>query len=208
MAGPYHVGAGYVWGVWPDSPLRVGVIMRRVLLLALLGLAPPLAAQATPEDAARAYGAAVFSGDWAGTARLMHPSALRQLRDLVSPAVADPGAVGLLQQLFGVGSAAEFAATPDTILFARLLKSALGQNPEVAAVMSDAQVIPLGHITVQGDTTFVVTRLVLGAEHGITITKFDVMPFIQDQGRWWGLLNADITNLTAVLTRMAGQRQM
>ena len=183
--------------------------MRPALLALLLaGAAVPLAAQATPEDAARAYGAAVFSGDWAGTARLMHPSALRQLRDFVTPSVADPGAVGLLQQLFGVNSAAEFAATPDTVLFARLLKAAIGQNPEVAQVMSDAQVVPLGHITVQGDTTFVVTRLILGADRGITITKFEVMPFIQDQGRWWGLLNADITNLTAVLTRMAGQRQM
>src|SRR5256885_2356701 len=86
-------------------------------------------AQATPEAAASAFGTAFAAGDWAGAARLMHPAALRQLRDLFSLALTNDKLGQARQQLFGLQSVAEASATPDTALFAAFLKSLTSRQP-------------------------------------------------------------------------------
>jgi hypothetical protein len=42
---------------------------------------------------------------------------------------------------------------------------------------------------------------------GMTISQFDVMPFVYDQGRWWGILKADFTNMAAMLQQALGTRK-
>src|SRR5438105_1852702 len=104
----------------------------RSLVPLIIGLAmasETLAAQATPEAAATAFGTAFAAGDWAGAARLMHPAALRQLRELFSLALTNDKLAQARQQLFGIQSAAEAAATPDTVLFAAFLQNMFKKQP-------------------------------------------------------------------------------
>ncbi len=166
----------------------------------------PARAQDSPEVAAKTLGEAMKVGDWAAAARLMHPRALKQLRSLFEPMLDAPGAEQLGAQLFGVSSNAELASTPDTVLFANLMRTVLNQQAGLADAMRTAIVTPLGHVTGGADTVLVVTRMALTVE-GIMISQFDVMPFIYDDGRWWGLLKADITNMAAMLQRSFGARR-
>ena len=180
--------------------------MPRYRLLLLLGiLAPaPVVAQATPEAAAEAFGAAIVKNDWAGAARLMHPQALRQLRDIFVPLLSSPEGGEVGTQLFGVTSGAQLAATPDTALFARFLEKVTTQAG-LGDALKGATITPLGHVTLPGDTALVVSRMTMTAE-GLTLSVFDVMPFIKHEGVYRGMLKADFTNMSAMLKARLGGR--
>jgi hypothetical protein len=171
------------------------------------GSTPPShpAVQVDPEGAARVFSHAIKVNDWSAAARAMHPHALKQLRELFQPLVNAPGGDQLLSQLFGVPSAAAFAKMPDTVMFANFLRAAVGQEAGMAEALRTANVTPLGHIQASGDTVLVVSRTTLTVQ-GVTITQFEVMPFVREGGRWWGLLKADFTNMAALLRRSLGAK--
>jgi hypothetical protein len=176
--------------------------MRCVLLAATLALAcRTLAAQNTPEAAASAFGTAVAAGDWAGAARLMHPGALRRMRELYALALTNENLAKAREQLFGFQSAAEAASAPDTVMFAAFLKSLLSHQPEYLAALKTAKLTTLGHIQQAGDTTLVVTRITFESG-GSTVSQFDVMPFLRDGSVWRGLLKPEFVNLATMLKRL------
>lgn len=183
-------------------------MLRPLALCALLAYAVPApgAAQDTPEAAATAFGNALRANDWAATARLMHPTALRQLRTLFEPIVAAEGMEQVGTRLFGTTSAAAFASTPDTVLFAAFLRNVLASQQGFGEALRGATIQPLGHVAQGADTMLVVSRMTLTIE-GVTISEFDVMPFVHDQGRWWGILKADFTNMAAMMQRALGARK-
>ncbi len=155
-----------------------------------------------PEAAARVFGAAIRAADWPAAARLMHPAALRQLRSLFEPMFSVPDMQASAAEMFGV-TPETLASTPDTVLFAGLLKSMMSQEGLSEALRS-AQITPLGHVAV-GDTMMVVSRMSMTVQ-GMTITQYDVMPFVYDDGQWWALLKAEITNMAAMIQRAANQQ--
>lgn len=174
-------------------------LMRCLSFVLILGLMipAPAVAQTTPEAAAQSFGTALTTGDWPGAARLMHPQALGQLRDLFSSVVASPQGTELATQFFGVSSAAEFGTTPDTVLFARFLKNVTSATG-MADALKGAQITALGHVTLPGDTVLVVSRMTMSVQ-GITISSFELMPFVQLNGAYRGMLKADFTNMAAML---------
>jgi hypothetical protein len=174
-----------------------------ILLLSLL-LTPAVSAQGTPEAAATAFGAAIKGADYAAAARIMHPSALRQLHQLFAPLVTAPKAGDMAKQLFGVESASAFASTPDTVLFARFLQTVMAQQAGVGEALRTAKIEALGHVAGSGDTALVVSRMTMTIQ-GITLSTFDVMPFTLYEGRYRGLLKADFTNMAAMLRSRLGQ---
>jgi hypothetical protein len=174
----------------------------RLALLAALALNLPLHGQASPEAAAEAFGASLRANDWPAAARLMHPDALHQLRGLLTPLVSSAKGGELGKQLFGVASAAELASTPDTVLFAAFLGKMLAQQG-LAEVLKGAKMTPLGHVNQPGDTVLVVSRMVLTMNE-LTISSFDVMPFLPYKGAFRGLLKADFTNLITMLQARLG----
>lgn len=182
--------------------------MRRAIVALVLAVGMPSAAvraQAAPEDAAREFGAAMRRNDWPAAARIMHPEALRQLRDLFQPIVSAPGMEALQSQMFEVQSLAEFARLPDTVLFARFLKNSIRQQEGMAEALRSATITPLGHVPQGGDTMLVVSRMSMSVS-GIAIRDFEVMPFVRYQGRWRGLLKTDFTNMAAMFRRALSAR--
>lgn len=175
--------------------------MRRtsLLLASLLTMAPPaLVGQGTPEAAAEAFGTAVIASDWPRAARFMHPEALRVLRGFLEPLVTSTEGAQLGTQLFGVKSAAELAATPDTVLFARFLANTM-KEAAGAEVLSTAKIQALGHIEQPGDTVLVVSRLTLPLTPTAAITSYELVPMLLYQGQYRGLLKADMTNLLTMI---------
>jgi hypothetical protein len=155
---------------------------------------------ATPEAAAQAFGNALKANDWAAAARLMHPDALKQLRALFTPMLSIPGAESMGAELFGARSNADLATLPDTVMFASFLRNVLNQQPGLADAMRTSTFTPLGHVKAEGDTVLVVSRMAFTVE-GMTVSQFDVMPFILDEGQWRGLLKADFTNMATMIRR-------
>jgi len=179
--------------------------VRSLLFASIVALSTPQRAhaQGTPEAAAAAYGAAIKANDWPAAARMMHPTALKQLRDLIAPLVASPAGGEMGLQLLGVHSSAELAATPDTVLFATFLRNVMAQQAGLGDALRSATIVPLGHVAGGGDTVFVVSRMTMSVE-GVELKTFDVMPFLLLDGQWRGLLKSDFTNMAAMLRRALG----
>lgn len=173
--------------------------------LLLVTLPATSAAQATPEEAATAFGTAVKGSNWAAATRMMHPSALAQMRSLFNPIFATPVGAQTLGPLFSVSSAAEFAALPDTVMFARFLGSVVSRQDGLADAMRTLVLTPLGHVNGGGDTVLVVIRTQLTVGE-VAVSGFEVSPWIKDRGRWWALLKTDYTNMAAMLQARLGQR--
>jgi hypothetical protein len=172
-------------------------IKRAGIGLCLAICAGPALAQNTPEAAATAFGKALSAADWPGAARLMHPSAIRQLRELFSLALSNDKLSQAREQIFGFKSAAEAKEAPDTVLFAAFLKHVLTRQQGFVEAMKTATITPLGHIQ-PGDTAFVVTRLNYNVG-GVAVTQFDVMPFVRAGPVWKGALKSDFINMAAML---------
>ncbi len=91
--------------------------MRTAVLLLLL-VAPfpaPTWAQAqaqeeSPQQVTRRFMQAMQGGDWTGMAALMHPAALRQLRELLTVLFEAERADDIRQRLLGVSTVAEARA--------------------------------------------------------------------------------------------------
>jgi hypothetical protein len=158
-----------------------------------------LRAQSTPEAAASAFGTALATADWPGAARLMHPGALKQLRDLFSLALYNEKLGQAREQLFGFQTSAQASSAPDTVLFAAFIKSLISHQAGLSEALKTATFTPVGHIPAGGDTVLVVTRMRLTAGGGVPITQYDVMPFLREGPVWKGLLKTDFTNMAAML---------
>ena len=166
-------------------------------LLVACTLASALRAQATPESAAQTYTQALRDNDWAAAARGMHPEALRQLRDLLAPILAGPSGDQVAAGLLGTTASAA-AAMPDTVFFAHFIERVLTAKPEVGEALHEAKFTALGHVAGGGDTVLVVSRMSMSIR-GVTVTTYEVMPFLQVDGRWLGLLKADFANMAAAM---------
>jgi hypothetical protein len=183
-------------------------MLRQAICAALVLLALPTAgrAQTTPEAAAQTYGNAIKANDWAAAARLMHPAALNQLRSLFGPLITSPGGDEIGLQIFGVHSGAEWAAMPDTVLFAMMLRFTMSREAGLAEALQSATIVPLGHVPAGGDTVLVVSRMTFDIG-GISLGQFEVMPFLLADGRWWGLLKVDFRNMAAMLQGALGDSE-
>lgn len=173
-----------------------------VLTLAICFSATALWSQKTPEQTATDFATAIKTGNWSRAAQIMHPAALTQLRTLFEPIVSTPRGAEVGAQIFQINSPAEFKAAPDTLLFARLMKAVSAQQG-MGDALRNSTVTPLGHISLPGDTVFVVSRVGVTVE-GTELTTYEVTPFLLHQGEYRALLKADFTNMAKMLRKQLG----
>ena len=197
-------------------PRRTGA--SPLLCLTLLLGAAPLAAQrptslptttaapsarATPEGVTGLYLGAIRAGKWDDAAALMHPAALHQLRAMFEPIVRADTSGELGRQLFGVANAAALAALSDTALFAHFLRTVIGASPELAQIMTSADVRMIGHVNDGPDSAYVVYRIHVSLG-GIGIGKVDTAPTERFGSEWRMLLTGDVENMAAGLRARFG----
>ena len=157
-------------------------------------------AQATPESVASRYMEAMRRGDWAASARLMHPDALRQLKQMFRPIVlAEPThQVGIT--FFNVRTPAEYDRLPSEQAFERLMRGLIQMRPELRSAVATSQFEIIGHVTEAPDVAHVVYRMKVTTQ-GIGVTKTAVMSLRRSGASWRGLLSGDIEGLAAALSR-------
>lgn len=166
----------------------------------LLAAVVPGGAQSSPEDLARRYSEALAQGDFAGAARLTHPAAQRQMRELFEPLLESALFDQLGPTLFSVSSRDELVRTADSTLFAAFLRNAVAREDGLGDALRSAKTTVLGTVPGAADTAYVVMRVEMTVE-GIVISQFDVMPALRHDGVWLGLLKADFGNMAILMRR-------
>jgi hypothetical protein len=158
----------------------------------------------TPEAVTRQYAAAVRANDWVGTANLMHPEALARFRRMLMPILAADSTGQLCRRLFDASSSAELAALPDDELFARFFRTLVTDAPELHAMFTGADLVPVGHVLEGTDVAHVVFRMKVAAG-GVTLTKVQAVSLKRAGATWRVLLSGDIEGLAAALARRTGR---
>jgi hypothetical protein len=179
----------------------------RTVLLAI-PLATPVALPAqteTPEAVAEQYFRAMRSENAAAVAKLMHPDALAELRDLLDPLFQStlPEADDFRQRFLGVRTVTEAQALSDTTVFLNFLGSLADQLPVFGAALRGASMETLGHVTEGADTAHVVYRVTVEIED-LTVRRITVLSLRRHGETWRGLLTGDYSELAAVLRATLG----
>jgi hypothetical protein len=175
--------------------------MRRMLLAALVVLAPGLAAQETPEQVVQRYYETFRAGDFAANAAIMHPAALEELKTTMVGFAEIPGATEEegFTEMFGVRTLEEMRALAPAVLFERMLRSQLG-NDEMREILGGTEVAVLGHV-MEGDTTAHVVyrmRMSFGEQ---TMDQVQVMPLKRADGEWRVLLTGSFAGMMGSIPR-------
>jgi len=182
------------------------IAARAALATTLLALPAAAVAQdraETPETVTRQYAAAVRANDWVGTASLMHPDALAHFRRMFIPILAADSTGQLCRRLFDASSSAELAELPDDELFARFFRTLVNDAPELHAMFTAADLVPVGHVLEGNDVAHVVFRMKVAAD-GVTMTKVQAVSLRRAGRTWRVLLSGDFEGLAAALARRTG----
>ncbi|HSM07823.1 MAG TPA: hypothetical protein VLA33_02265 [Gemmatimonadota bacterium] len=179
-------------------------------LLLALPAAAPLAAQeataarpageldaSTPEAATVSLVDRIRTSDYEGMADLMHPAALDELRELFQPVLEAEQMAELRTEVFGTPSVEEATALSGRDIYETIISFALGADPATSAAMQSVEADVVGHI-MEGDTAHVVYRMNLNIE-GFEMSQTAVASYRQHEGRWLGLLTADLRGMVAGL---------
>ena len=185
------------------SPHRV--LLRALVVLVLAPLAPSaVTAQAaeTPEHVAERYVRALKAQQWDSMAYLMHPLALRQLRELLTPLFESPKLGAARAELMGDSSLSDVRALSDTAVFSLFMSHLMRSQAQVMEFMRTARVAFLGHVAEGPDTVHVVYRMTI-EDTAFAVSKMDIISLQRLGDSWRALLTADLRPLAAMLRREA-----
>jgi hypothetical protein len=161
---------------------------------------PPVATTVTPESVVARYVEATKRRDWKASAALMHPDALKQLKQMFRPIVASKSEMGLGKMFFSVQTLTEYDRLSGQQAFERLMTAVTRQNPDVSSALATSKATIIGHVLEGPDTAHVVYRMTAKVQ-GISVTKLAVMPLKRSGNSWAGLLTGDIEGMAAALAR-------
>jgi hypothetical protein len=158
----------------------------------------------TPEAVVRRYTEAMRGGEWDTAARLMHPEALAQFRQMMLPAFQAEGpGRSLRDQFFDGMTEARIRHLSDTAFFARFFRGMMALNPELLGVVQGAEIAMVGHVLEGEDVAHVVYRMQMQMDE-MTFTKLDVMSVKRHGATWRGLLTGTMEGLVAALSGTRG----
>lgn len=172
----------------------------------LVGAAAPVRAQdsADPEAFIVDFVDATRAGDWARVSSYMHPEALARFKSMFAPIAALDSAGRVLPHLFGIASPAAFDATSADSLYTTFMATMVSQSPELGGVLAGSTIQPIGHLLEESTgLTHVVYRMRVQSA-GITITKVEVVPLKQHEGRWRAMLTGDMEGLASAIQAQLG----
>lgn len=149
----------------------------------------------TPEGTAQAYMEATRQRDWQAAASLMHPDALREMRDFVESLLQMPDGAQLGAVLFEGKTSEAIAALPDTEYFAAFLGMAMNEMGGMDDLLSSAQSDIVGTV-MEGETAHLVVRISMSADD-FSFSQMEVQSYRQYEGQWLALLQGDLSSMIA-----------
>jgi hypothetical protein len=172
--------------------------LRSILILAALSAASGAdfarAAQDTPESAAKAYLAALRSGDWAKCASLMHRDALASMKRTFAAAIDADKTGDAAKTIFKLKSAAEYSQLSEATVFERVMDFITSVDPEMKTDLASSTNTILGRVDESPDLAHLVlrSRTKMGGEE---VDEVDLISFKKQDSTWRALLPSDIENM-------------
>jgi hypothetical protein len=172
--------------------------LRSILILAALSAASGAdfarAAQDTPESAAKAYFAALRSGDWAKCASLMHRDALASMKRTFAAAIDADKTGDAAKSIFKLKSAAEYSQLSEATVFERVMDFITSVDPEMKTDLASSTNTILGRVDESPDLAHLVlrSRTKMGGEE---VNEVDLISFKKQDSTWRALLPSDIENM-------------
>jgi hypothetical protein len=172
--------------------------LRSILILAALYAATGAdfarAAQDTPESVAKAYFAAIQSGDWAKCASLMHRDALASMKRTFAAAINADKTGDSAKTIFKLKSGAEYSQLSEATVFERLMDFITSVEPDMKTALASSTNTILGRVDESPDLAHVVFRSRTKME-GEEINEVDLISFKKQDSAWRALLPSDIENM-------------
>ncbi len=161
----------------------------------------------SPESVAKAYFAAMRSGDWAKCAGLMHPDALASIKRSFATVINADKSGGAAKAIFGLKSSAEFAQLTDAAVFERLMGFITSAVPDVKTAMEASTSTVLGQVSEGADLAHIVYRsqIKLG---GAEVSQVELISLKKSGSAWRALLTSDMEELFEKFAEgMSGKRE-
>jgi hypothetical protein len=172
--------------------------LRSILILAALYAATGAdfarAAQDNPESVAKAYFAAMQSGDWAKCASLMHRDALASMKRNFAAAINADKTGDSAKTIFKLKSGAEYSQLSEATVFERLMDFITSVEPDMKTDLASTTNTIIGRVDESPDLAHVVFRSRTKME-GEEINEVDLISFKKQDSTWRALLPSDIENM-------------
>ncbi|MGH9768168.1 MAG: hypothetical protein ACREAB_12090 [Blastocatellia bacterium] len=157
------------------------------------------ATQDTPESVAKAYFAAMKSGDWAKCASLMHPDALASMKRTFAAVVTADKTGEAAKGIFGLKSKAEYAQLSEEAVFERLMGFITGALPDMKTALAASTSTVLGRVDENPDLAHIVYRTQIKLA-GAEVSEVEMISFKKHGATWRALLTSDMEEM---LTKFA-----
>jgi hypothetical protein len=170
-----------------------------------LALAPALALAEgqSPEEVARVGLDLVSKRDWPAYAHLMHPEALRSMKQMFRPIVEADTKGEAAQGLFGVAGIKGYDAASDSALFCSLMVNLMKIAPAMVEAVKNAQYTVIGSVPEGQDRVHVVYRVRTAAED-VQVTKVSAISLRRHGETWRFLLSGNMEGLASALKKAHG----
>ncbi len=184
--------------------MKIKQILLPVLSIAVLSV---VVAQAQvpekPEEIARACIEASRAGDWLKAGSLMHPAALKQLRDMFGPLIEMAKTEKDKQEMsamLGVKDKAAFDKLSDQEVFGKIFGMITSISPEIKNALNSSTYEIIGSVPEKTDLLHVVFRMQLkldlpNAPTPISFGKLDVMTLQRFENSWRAILKGDLQGI-------------
>ena len=162
----------------------------------------------TPPEVARRMWSAVQDHRWDAVAGLMHPTALQEFRQLLSPILAadSPAADSVRQLLLGSASRSAAAAVSDSAIYVRLMLWSSSLNATKPGAVEATHYQLLGTVTEGRDTVHVIGRA-SATVSGRHLTWIQVTSLMRSGAAWRGLLELNWSQFAAALSAAVTRKQ-
>ncbi len=174
------------------------LFLKSILILAALSAAAGAgyaqASQETPESVAKAYFAAMKTGDWAKCASYMHADALASMKRTFSTVISADKTGEAAKAIFGLKSGAEYAKLSEAAVFDRMMSFLTGSVPEMKEALAASTNTVLGRVDENSDLTHIVFRTQIKMA-GAEMSEVDLISFKKQGETWRALLTSDMEEM-------------
>ena len=154
----------------------------------------PQTAPETPDATAKAYFAAMQTGNWDQCASLLHPDALASMKRTFAAIIKADESGGAAKTIFGLKSNAEFDQLNGAAIFERLMNFISGAVPDMKTALAASTTTILGKVNEGAELVHVVYRSQIKMA-GAEASEVAIISFKKNGTAWRALLTSEMEEM-------------
>lgn len=172
--------------------LKTAFAFSLIVLLAVSAFAQTTAE--SPEAAAKAYFAAMQTGNWDKCASLLHPDALASMKRTFAAIIKADDSGGAAKAIFGLKSNDEFDQLNGAAIFERLMNFISGAVPDMKTALASSTTTVLGKVNEGTELVHVVCRSQIKMA-GAEASEVEIISFKKSGTTWRALLTSEMEEM-------------